>query len=587
MLAKFKIGPRLGLAFGLLVVLMIVMSIMAATQTRSIAANVRYFTVNIVPSLTTMNEARGYLSDRRILEYRHLSTGDLAEKEQVQARIAGVDKALDESLAKYFREDISDDTDRRNAEAFKAAVEAYRRLWPDIESMSRASASDPSLEDRVSRLMLGESAQAFTAADRTGKAWIAYMVELSSRGAATAAEDETLGTRVLAVGGLISTLLGIGAAVLMTRSVVQPLREAVDAANLVAAGDLTRRIDARQRQDETGELLAALARMQESLVSTVSSVRRNAESVATASAQIAQGNQDLSQRTEEQASALQQTAATMTELGETVRHNADNAQQADQLARGASQAAELGGEVVARVVTTMKGINDSSRRIAEIIGTIDGIAFQTNILALNAAVEAARAGEQGRGFAVVAGEVRNLAQRAATAAREIKGLITSSVEQVEEGSSLVDQAGERMTEIVAAIGRVSDIVAEISAASGEQSRGVGQVAEAVSQMDQVTQQNAALVEESASAADSLRQQAGLLVEAVSVFRVDGTAAVPRQVPAPAAVVPVSAPVSAPVAAPVALAPAARPAPASKPAKAAPAPAPAATAPAADDDWTSF
>ncbi|MGC4080157.1 MAG: methyl-accepting chemotaxis protein [Rubrivivax sp.] len=580
MLAKFKIGPRLGLAFGLLVVLMIAMSIMAATQTHSIAGNVRYFTTNVVPSLTTMNEARGYLSDRRILEYRHLSTGDPAEKEQVQARIAGVDKALNESLAKYFREDISDDTDRRNTEAFKAAVEAYRKLWPEIESMSRASAGDASLEDRASRLMLGESAQAFTAADRAGKAWIAHMVELGARGAATAAEDETLATRVLAVGGLIATLLGLGAAVLMTRSVVQPLREAVDAANRVAAGDLTRRIEAGRRQDETGELLAALARMQESLVSTVSSVRRNAESVATASAQIAQGNQDLSQRTEEQASALQQTAATMTELGETVRHNADNAQQADQLARGASQAAELGGEVVARVVTTMKGINNSSRRIAEIIGTIDGIAFQTNILALNAAVAAARAGEQGRGFAVVAGEVRNLAQRAATAAREIKGLITSSVEQVEEGSSLVDQAGERMTEIVAAIGRVSDIVAEISAASGEQSRGVGQVAEAVTQMDQVTQQNAALVEESASAADSLRQQAGLLVDAVAVFRLDGAAALPEREASPAVAarpVPV-APVTPPAAAPVVAAPAMRPA-ANRTAKAA--------TPAADDDWASF
>ncbi|MBG6082549.1 methyl-accepting chemotaxis protein [Rubrivivax gelatinosus] len=579
MLAKLKIGPRLGLAFGLLVVLMIAMSITAATQTHSIAGNVRYFTTNIVPSLTTMNEARGYLSDRRILEYRHLSTGDLAEKEQIQARIAGVDKSLDESLARYFREDISDDTDRRNTEAFKAAVETYRRLWPDIEAMSRASAGDASLEDRASKLMLGDSAQAFTAADRAGKAWIAHMVELGSRGAVTASEDETLATRLLFVGGLIGSLLGIGAAVLMTRSVVRPLREAVDAANRVAAGDLTQRIEVR-RHDETGEMLAALARMQQSLVATVGSVRRNAESVATASAQIALGNQDLSQRTEEQASALQQTAATMSELGETVRHNADNAQQADQLARSASDAASRGGEVVAQVVTTMKGINDSSRRIADIIGTIDGIAFQTNILALNAAVEAARAGEQGRGFAVVAGEVRNLAQRSATAAREIKGLITHSVEQVEQGSTLVDQAGARMDEIVASIRRVSDIVGEISSASGEQSRGVGQVAEAVTQMDQVTQQNAALVEESASAADSLRQQAGLLVEAVSVFRVDAAAAVPRHAPVPAAVAPVSAP--------VALAPAARPAPASKPAKAAPAPAPAAaTAPAADDDWTSF
>jgi methyl-accepting chemotaxis protein len=240
--------------------------------------------------------------------------------------------------------------------------------------------------------------------------------------------------------------------------------------------------------------------------------------VATASSQIAQGNHDLSQRTEEQASALQQTAATMDELGTTVRTTADSAQQASQLALNASHTASQGGAVVGQVVDTMRGINASSRKISDIIGVIDGIAFQTNILALNAAVEAARAGEQGRGFAVVAGEVRSLAQRSAQAAREIKSLITDSVEQVDKGTALVDQAGTTMTDIVSAIGRVNDIVAEISAASHEQSLGVGQVGTAVTQMDQVTQQNAALVEESAAAAESLRQQADQLVQATAVFK---------------------------------------------------------------------
>jgi methyl-accepting chemotaxis protein len=258
--------------------------------------------------------------------------------------------------------------------------------------------------------------------------------------------------------------------------------------------------------------------MKDSLTRVVGDVRGNAESVATASAQIAQGNLDLSQRTEEQASALEETAASMEQLGSTVKQNADNARQANQLAQSASAVATEGGDVVNDVVKTMKGINDSSRRIADIIGTIDSIAFQTNILALNAAVEAARAGEQGRGFAVVASEVRSLAQRSAEAAREIKTLITASVEQVDQGTALVDKAGSTMQQVVTSIKRVTDIMGEISSASIEQSAGVSQVGEAVSQMDQVTQQNAALVEESAAAAESLRAQAQQLVQAVAVFR---------------------------------------------------------------------
>jgi methyl-accepting chemotaxis protein-1 (serine sensor receptor) len=307
---------------------------------------------------------------------------------------------------------------------------------------------------------------------------------------------------------------------LITRSITRALgaepAELSEAARRVADGELISIPAARHAP--AGSVMASLGAMQASLAKIVGHVRGASDSIATGSSQIATGNADLSQRTEEQASALQQTAGTMAELGTTVRHNAENANQANQLAAGASQVATKGGQVVARVVDTMKGINDSSRRIAEIITVIDGIAFQTNILALNAAVEAARAGEQGRGFAVVAGEVRSLAQRSAVAAKEIKSLIVSSVEQVEQGSALVEEAGQTMEEIVVAIGRVNDIVAEISAASMEQSSGVCQVGLAVSQMDQVTQQNAALVEESAAAAESLSQQARGLVQAVSVFR---------------------------------------------------------------------
>jgi methyl-accepting chemotaxis protein-1 (serine sensor receptor) len=304
---------------------------------------------------------------------------------------------------------------------------------------------------------------------------------------------------------------------LVTRAITRPLAEAVQIAEAVAAGDLTAKAAVR-RHDEVGQLLHALQRMNQSLSGIVQRVRMSSDGIATGSSQIATGNADLSQRTEQQASALQQTAATMEELSSTVRHNADNARQANQLAAGATRVADEGGAVVGRVVEKMKNIHEGSRQIADIISVIDGIAFQTNILALNAAVEAARAGEQGRGFAVVAGEVRSLAGRSAEAARQIKTLISTSVEQVEEGTRLADQAGQTMTEVVSSIRRVGDIVAEISSASAEQSQGVGQVGDAVAQLDRVTQRNAALVEESAAAADSLRQQAQTLVEAVSVFK---------------------------------------------------------------------
>ncbi|MEK9951728.1 MAG: Cache 3/Cache 2 fusion domain-containing protein [Curvibacter sp.] len=319
------------------------------------------------------------------------------------------------------------------------------------------------------------------------------------------------GALVLLVAGAMYLLLG--------RLVVRPLAEVTGAAQALAQGDLSVRVHSARR-DELGRLMSAMNHVGSSLSEVVQTVRQGSESVATASAEIAQGNTDLSSRTESQASALEQTAASMEELGSTVRQNADNARQANQLAQNASGVATRGGEVVGQVVHTMKGIHDASRRIADIIGVIDGIAFQTNILALNAAVEAARAGEQGRGFAVVAAEVRALAGRSAEAAKEIKGLIDNSVSQVAQGSALVDQAGATMSEVVTAIQRVAAIVGEISTASAEQSAGVSQIGEAVSNMDQTTQQNAALVEQMAAAASSLRHQAQELVQAVSVFRLE-------------------------------------------------------------------
>ena len=390
---------------------------------------------------------------------------------------------------------------------------------------------------------------------------------------------------------------------LLVRSISTPLAELAGQAERIGGGDLSGPIDTA-RGDEIGGVQRALAAMQASLNRVVGEVRHSADSIQTASSEIATGNQDLSQRTEQTASNLQQTASSMTQLTATVRQSADSASTANQLASNAAQVAQRGGEVVSQVVSTMDEINASSKKISDIIGVIDGIAFQTNILALNAAVEAARAGEQGRGFAVVAGEVRSLAQRSAEAAKEIKSLIGSSVDKVETGARLVQDAGSTMNEIVASVGRVSDIIGEIRASTVEQSEGIGSVNGAVGQLDQMTQQNAALVEQSAAAAESLREQASKLAGLVSGFKLQAHAPqlahAPRVSQAPAAS-PRPAPVAAAAKASVAPKAPGKPRAAripltskvgAAPAKPAAAPKPAAsrpvTAPAAQDgDWETF
>ncbi|OZI75597.1 methyl-accepting chemotaxis protein [Bordetella genomosp. 2] len=326
---------------------------------------------------------------------------------------------------------------------------------------------------------------------------------------------------VLAVGVavILALLLMVMARLVFGRLVVRPLIDAGQHFDKIAAGDLTARVEVRN-SNEIGQLFAALKRMQENLARTVSQVRRGVDEINVGAREISAGNTDLSSRTEQQAASLEETAASMEELASTVKQNADNARQANQLAASASDVAERGGAAVSEVVSTMEDISASSRKISEIVSVIDGIAFQTNILALNAAVEAARAGEQGKGFAVVAGEVRSLAQRSAQAAKEIKVLIEDSVSKVGTGSQQVERAGATMQEIVASVKRVTDIMGEISAASEEQSGGIDQVNRAVSQMDEVTQQNAALVEEAAAAAGSLQEQAQRLAEAVSVFKIN-------------------------------------------------------------------
>jgi len=337
------------------------------------------------------------------------------------------------------------------------------------------------------------------------------------------AHERSVNSRNIA---LAAIAIGLGMAAwlgfLLIRAITRPLDAAVKLARGVAAGDLTQRIEVTSR-DEIGQLMLALKEMNENLVDVVAKVRTGTDAVATASSQIAAGNLDLSSRTEEQASSLEETASSMEELTGTVKQNAENARQANQLVASTAEVAMKGGQVVGQVVDTMASIKDSSRKIADIIGVIDGIAFQTNILALNAAVEAARAGEQGRGFAVVATEVRNLAQRSASAAKEIKALIEDSVAKVENGGHLVDEAGRTMDEIVGSVKRVTDIMSEIAAASAEQSAGIEQVNQAIVQMDTVTQQNAALVEEAAAASESLNEQAARLAEAVSVFKLEAGA----------------------------------------------------------------
>ncbi|MCP5283546.1 MAG: HAMP domain-containing protein [Burkholderiaceae bacterium] len=385
---------------------------------------------------------------------------------------------------------------------YRRGLEAFRAAGGD------AAAGDAAVKgmDREPTAKLGE-----------------LIAAVDAEGVAAAAHADALAQRartVLLVMESLALVAAIGFAAYYTRRLLRPLLGARDLARRVADGDLTASI-VPQGRDEITELTTALRDMQQALARTVQHVRQGAEGVASASTQIAQGNHDLSSRTEQQAGALQQTASTMEELSSTVRHNADNALQAAQLAQGAATVAQQGGAVVDEVVQTMQGIQTSAQKIADIIGTIDGIAFQTNILALNAAVEAARAGEQGRGFAVVAGEVRALAQRSAVAAREIKALITDSVERVEQGNALVGRAGATMKDVVDGVQRVNAIIAEISAASREQSTGVGQIGDAITRIDQGTQQNAALVEESAAAAESLRQQSQALVQAVGVFRLAG------------------------------------------------------------------
>jgi methyl-accepting chemotaxis protein len=517
MFSYLRIGPRLALGFGLVLGLLCVMAGVSAWQMGKLAANTEEYATDLVPSFAVQHQITLALGQERRKEYRHILAHDPAEMDRIESDIAGYRKAVADQLDKYVKDYVSDDEDKRRLERVRAALAVYYAQWEPLRAASRLAATDPTKLDDAAKLIAGPSSRACADVDAAVQDWWNYNVQLSDK--ETKASEATYANAKLVLVGMVAAALALGtlAAVAITRSITGPIGLAVQVATTVAAGDLSSRIVVHGK-DETAQLLQALSRMNDSLANIVGQVRASSDSIATGSAQIAIGNADLSQRTEEQASNLQQTAASMEELSGTVKTSAHAAGHASELAAGASAAAVKGGEMVGTVVHTMRDIAASSRKIADIIGVIDGIAFQTNILALNAAVEAARAGEQGRGFAVVASEVRNLAGRSADAAKEIKTLIGASVEQVERGARQVDVAGASVSDIVTQVQRVTQLINEISHAAGEQSTGIAQVGDAVSQLDQVTQQNAALVEESAAAAESLKNQAANLADAVRIFR---------------------------------------------------------------------
>jgi methyl-accepting chemotaxis protein len=515
---RTTVAHRLSLAFGLVVLVLLVVAGASLYTANRLEAAERA-NVRTEEAATTAGEM---LSDMLAMQggaRGFLLSGD----ERFLAAWDSGHKAFEQHLTRARQLVAGDEAQLRRLDGMDARRgELERVLTPLIKERREIASGRGLLADLVGTFMEGLDQAAMDNFRAVHGEFDQAQRELAAASIAAAQHTRSINLVVLAAGPLLAVALAVGLGVWITRSITRQLGgepdEATRVARDIAQGDLCTDVATRHGGAGDGSLMAAMAAMRGQLVNTVGEVRRNAEGVAAASAQIAQGNHNLSQRTEQQATALQQTAASMEQLGGTVRHNAENAQQANQLAQGASDVAVRGGAVVAQVVGTMRGIEESSRKIADIINVIDGIAFQTNILALNAAVEAARAGEAGRGFAVVAGEVRSLAQRSATAAREIKGLINDSVSRVGQGSALADQAGRTMEEVVSAIKRVTDLVGEISHASVEQSEGVAQVAEAVSGMDRATQQNAALVEDSAAAAERLRTQAQHLVQAVAVFR---------------------------------------------------------------------
>jgi methyl-accepting chemotaxis protein len=510
---NIRIGQRLTLGFGLVIALLIMLATLAIVRISSLNNEISSLVGENYPRTVIANKMKSDLSE---ISRSMLSTLVMSDDGQIKAELVNIDKVMkltDENIAR-LNKSITD------PEGVKllATIVTLREKSIKAQTAFVGMVNDNQKDDAMVKFLFSVrpvQTKYFAALDKLIEQ---QNTEMESAGANSSLLAKRTGLIILVL-ALAASVISIIVAFLATRSITIPLNRAVAVAQRVAQGDLTSTI-ITQSQDETGQLMQALQHMNSSLQRIVGDVRQGTEAIASASSQIATGNLDLSNRTEQQAASLQQTSGSMAELTQIVKQNADNARQANQLAASASDVAVAGGVVVSKVVATMGSIDASSRKIVDIIGVIDGIAFQTNILALNAAVEAARAGEQGRGFAVVAGEVRSLAQRSATAAKEIKSLIGESVEQVALGSKLVNQAGTTMDGVVASVKRVTDIMGEITAASQSQSSGIESVNQSIHQMDGVTQQNAALVEQAAAAAESMQNQASHLAKVVSIFKLE-------------------------------------------------------------------
>ncbi|CAL63197.1 Methyl-accepting chemotaxis protein [Herminiimonas arsenicoxydans] len=511
---NLKIGVRLGMAFGLLLVLMAFMTVMGVLRLQDVAKATVLMEEATIKERLAQQWIKG-IETNTVRTFARVRTSDPEQDKILQQEMSAISAAVSKQQDELETLVVSAEGKKLLATVAEKRA-TYTAIRDDVMNLREARGAE--LQNAIANKMKPAADAYIQSVEAVVNAQINNFEDAKGR-VDTIYQSARM---LLIVLGLVALTLGIVLAWMLTRSITKPLDYAVSVARLVASGDLTGRITVDSK-DETGQLLQALKDMNDSLTASITQVRSGVDTIATASNQIASGNLDLSSRTEEQASSLEETASSMEELTSTVKQNADNARQANQLAVTASGVAEKGGTVVSKVVDTMDGINTSARKIVDIIGVIDGIAFQTNILALNAAVEAARAGEQGRGFAVVASEVRSLAQRSAAAAKEIKTLIDDSVDKVDTGSKLVAEAGTTMVEVVDSVKRVTDIMAEIMAASQEQSAGIEQVNQAIGQMDQVTQQNAALVEEAAAAAESLNEQAANLAQAVSIFKLDGVA----------------------------------------------------------------
>ncbi len=516
-ISNLKIGTRLAAGFGIVLLLLLMVAGVAVSRIQNINAATdtmledRYVKVTLT---------RG-IQDEVNVQARYIRNATIGAKDpaEVTTSLAKLDDSvqINGKALEKLKAMINSDDGKRQFAAMMEARTGYAQARDTAVKLLRDGKAE-----EAGQYVLKDLRPPQNKFFDSLKAMVALQEKMMQESAAEARNHGRVAIMATLVLSSIAALAAIVIGVVITRSITVPVNRAVEVARTVAAGDLTSRITVTTK-DEIGMLLASLAEMNDNLKKIVGEVRHGTEEIATATTEVASGNMDLSSRTEEQASALEETASSMEELTSTVKQNGDNARQANQLAQSAAAVAVRGGEVVSQVVETMESINTSASKIVDIISVIDGIAFQTNILALNAAVEAARAGEQGRGFAVVASEVRNLAQRSASAAKEIKVLIGDSVDKVEAGNKLVSTAGVTMDEVVSSVQRLTSIVGEITAASREQEVGIEQINQAITSMDTVTQQNAALVEEAAAATSALQEQAGKLAQAVSVFKLDETA----------------------------------------------------------------